>query len=299
MAEPGTPAFIAQYNFALAIRAGNSYGGPGSPTITGQQLYLASQTNTTEYLRLKSIEAAQAIYQGNPGAAPHYPLSAQAQKDREAAEKYAQLSAGYGFQPASTPTIPQKPGTSPPIIQMQQARDTRTGSWSTRVQAYTDYLRRTQPSLNPIYARNEAIAWIGPDPATVPVKAAPVKPPLQVAEEARLAQQARDRETARQDSIGKAVAAAKDPTGASNAAFAQQIAAFGNAPALPAPVPKPVYNKTADYLNNSAVAAFLQAIANGAVLASIVKKAPLKKNQPKKPKGSKTGSKRPISKLKK
>ena len=298
MAEPGTPAFIAQYNFARAIRAGNSYGGPGSPRITGQQLSDAAQTNTSEYLRLVSIQAAQEIYKGNPGAGPHYALSAQAQKDREEAQRYAQLSAGYGF----TTTQP----TTPPPLPWQQQQAPNPGlPWSTRVQTYGDYLAGVkswwtdtpEQKLKRANGRRLAIAYIGPEP--VPVKAGPYKSPLQVAEEARLAQQARDRETARMDSIGRAAAAAKDPTGASNAAFAQQIAAFANAPALPPPAPKPVDNKTADYLNNSAVAAFLQAIANGAVLASIVKKAPPKKNQPGKPKGTTIPGKKPISKLKK
>jgi hypothetical protein len=196
---------------------------------------------------------------------------------------------------------------------MQQARDPQTGSWSARVQAYTDYLLRTSIN-NSTYARNEAIAWIGPDPAAVTVKAAPVKTPLQVAEEARLAQQARDRETARLDEISRAMTAAKNPAAASAAEFAQQIAAFGNAPAPPPPpaIPKPTYAKPIDVRDPitltletvaareaSAVAAVREAIANGAVLASIVAKVQPKKNQPKKTKGSKSGSKRPITKLKK
>jgi hypothetical protein len=75
MAEPGTPAFIAQYNFERAISAGTTYGGPGSPPVTGQQLYLASQTNIPEYTRLRSLEAAQEIYRekhGNSGPSPSY-----------------------------------------------------------------------------------------------------------------------------------------------------------------------------------------------------------------------------------
>lgn len=194
-------------------------------------------------------DAAHAMWR-NGGYPPGYHVAAAAQKYREEAQ----------------------PG---PTIQMQQAQDTRI-PWSTRVETYAKYLQmsrqRSNPGQNPIYLRDEAIAYIGPDPATVPVIKGSYKSPAQLAEEARVAKQVNELRRA----FDAAFEAAKDPAAAAAAAYAQRIVAFGNAPALPP-----------------------QAIANGAVLASVVAKAPLKKNQPKKPNGNKFGSKKPLNKLKK
>lgn len=306
--------------YAAANRYSNTYTSEGNNAV---QAEILAQRNRDEAKRsfAASQQAAQAqknreaelrVQEANIGRLMQGRATNQWEQAREYAAARAQYF-GYGSTPTS-PTSTQKPNAPQPTIQMQQARDTRTGSWSARVQTYTDHLQRTQPGSNPIYARNEAIAWIGPDPAAVTVKAAPVKPPLQVAEEARLAQQARDRETARLDEISRAMTAAKNPAAASAAAFAQQVAAFGNAPAVPPPpaISKPTYAKPIDVRDPiartletvaareaSAVAALREAIANGAVLASIVAKVQPKKNQPKKTKGSKSGSKRPISKPKK
>jgi hypothetical protein len=208
------------------------------------------------------------------------------------------------------PTAPQNTTTPPPPFQQQQA--TNPGiPWSTRVQTYGDYLAGVKSwwtdtpieKLKRAEGRRLAIAYIGPEP--VPLKAGPYKSPEQLAEEARVAKQALDREIARMDEIGRVVAAAKNPVAASQAEYAQRVLAFGNAPAVtpPSTVPKPLSVRapiartleTAAYQEDIAVAALREAIAKGAVLASIVKKASSNKNNLKKPTGSKSGSKKPLT----
>ena len=301
--------------YAAANRYANTYTSAGNNAV---QAEILAQRNREENQRsyAASQQAAQAqknreaelrVQDANIGRL----MQGRATTPWEQAQEYSAARAQY-FGYGSTPTSPQstqKPNAPQPTIQMQQAKDTRI-PWSTRVQTYADYLRRTQPSLNPIYARNEAIALIGPDPATVPVKVVPVaKPSLRPDQEALLARQALNRETARLDEIGRSLAAAKNPAAASQAEYAQRVLAFGNAPAVtpPSTVPKPLSVRapitrtleTVAYQEDIAVAALREAIAKGAVLASIVKKASSNKNKSKKPTGSKSTSKKPLTKLKK